>query len=105
MPRLNMSIVIRPETIVANGMLPPIGMMPFPPVETFHSERFTDQPDIARSQIKRLVADETDIFDAIPGVIVRNHDWLCRHHDHRWRRSHNHHWHESHLAIWLKDAA
>jgi hypothetical protein len=54
-------------------------------METLQPEWFSDQPDIARSQIEILVTNETDEFDTIPDVSFRNHYWLLYHR----LRSHN----------------
>jgi hypothetical protein len=78
-------------------------------METLQPEWFTEQPDIARSQIVILVTNETDVFVTIPGVTVRNH---YRSHFYRWRshidhwlRSHNYEWLKRHPSIWLNDTA
>jgi hypothetical protein len=49
MPWLDVSIAIRPVTVIANGMVPPVSMASFPSMETIQPERFTEQPDIAGS--------------------------------------------------------
>src|ERR1039458_288252 len=81
--------------IIASGVVSPITMVSFPSMETLQPERFSDQPDIARSQIKILITNETDEFDPIPDVTFRNHYWLLYHqlrsHIHR-SRSHIHRW-------------
>jgi hypothetical protein len=115
MPWLNMSIAIGSETIIANGVAAPIRMASFPSMETLQPEWFTDQPDIARSQIEILVTNETDVFDTIPDVTVRNHYWCHYHrwrsHIHRlwshihWSRSRNYYWLERYLPIWLNYTA
>lgn len=45
-------------------------------MEALQPEWFTEKPYVARSQIKVLPANESDIFVAIPNVTVRNHFWL-----------------------------
>ena len=60
--RLDMSTGIFSETIIANGVPPPISMASFPSMETLQPEWFTDQPDITGSQIEILVANKTDEF-------------------------------------------
>jgi len=73
-----MSIVIRPESIVTNGVLAPIAMAPLPPVESLQTEWVCDQPDIAGSQIIILIPYEANVFDAVPGVIIRDFDYRSR---------------------------
>ena len=68
-----MSIVIGPESIIMSGVLAPIRMAPFPTVETIQSEWVGNQPHVAGSQIKILVANETDVFNAVPSILIRNH--------------------------------
>jgi len=104
-----MAIAIRPVTVIADGMDPPIDVASFPSMETIQPEGFAEQPDIAGSQIVILVAHETDVFVTIPGVTVRNHH---RSHFHRWRsdnhhwlRGHNHEWLKRHPSIWFNDTA
>ena len=99
-----MSMVVVSITIIANGVGSPVTMVSFPSMETLQPERFTDQPDIAGSQIEILVTDETDIFDPIPGVIVRNHYRFHGRHHHRCR-SHHHDGLECHPAIRLHHTA
>ena len=113
--RLDMSTGIFSETIIANGVLPPISMAPFPSMETLQPEWFSDQPDIARSQIEILVTNDTDEFVTIPGISVGNHDWLLDHRSrsdiHRLRSDIHrtgcniHHWPEHYPSIWLNDTA
>jgi hypothetical protein len=62
---LNMSMSIGSETIIANGALSRISVVFFPSMETLQPEWFSDQPDIARSQIEILVTNKTDEFDTI----------------------------------------
>jgi len=59
-------------------------------METLQSEWFTNQPDIARTQIIILVTDQTDVLVTIPHVIVGNQHYLrwFRRDDHR-RRNRN----------------
>ena len=108
-PWLDMSIAIRPVTVIANGMDPPIRMASFPSMETVQPEGFTEQPDIAGSQIVILVAQETDVFVTVPDVTVRNHYrghfHRCRSHNHHWLRSHNHEWLKRHPSVRLNDTA
>jgi hypothetical protein len=69
-------------------------------METLQPEWFTDQPEI-------LVTNDTDVFDTIPDVTVRNYYWR---HYHRWR-SHihwsrsNNYWLERYSPIWLNYTA
>ena len=100
MPWLIMSMAIVSVTIIANSVVPPIGMASFPSMKALKPEWFTDQPDIAGSQIEILVANETDVFVTIPDVTVGNH-YRPRCFSHNYRRRCNHHWCERHPAIWL----
>ena len=108
-PWLNMAVPVSPMTVIANGVVPPIRMASFPAMETLQPERFTEQPDIARSQIVILVAHETDVFVTIPGVTVRNHgrggiDGGGRCGIDHWLRSHHHEGpNPCHPSIWLND--
>jgi hypothetical protein len=85
-------------------------------METLEPERFTVEPEVAGSQIIILVADETDIFVAIPDVIVGNQQRSLFHRrrwgiDHGWRshiyrcRCHIHQWPERHPSIGINDTA
>ncbi len=111
MPWLNMAVPISPVTVIASGVVPPILMAAFPAMKTLQPDGVTEQPDIARSQIVILVANETDVFVTIPDVTVRNHyragidnRGRCRI-DH-WLRSHHHEWpNPHHLSIWRNDTA
>ena len=98
MPWLVMSMAVGSVTIIANGVGLPVSMLSFPSMETLQPEWFTDQPDIAGAQIEILATHETDIFDTIPGVIVRNHYRFHGRHHHRCR-SHHHDGLERHPAI------
>ena len=107
MPWLNVSIAIGSEPVIANGVGSPIGMASFPSMETIQAEGVTDQPDIACSQIEILVANETDVFDTIPGVTVRNHGGRLHHQRRRHihcRRRHHYEWLERQPSIWLNYA-
>ncbi|GEM_PF-1426981 len=94
MPWLNMSMGVFSVIIIASGVVSPITMVSFPSMETLQPEWFTDQPEIARSQIEILVTNDTDVFDTIPDVTVRNHYWRlyqrCRSHHYHRLRSHIH---------------
>src|ERR1035441_5870218 len=85
MPWLDVAIAVRPVTVVADGVVQPIGMAPFPSMEAVQPERFTEEPDVAGSQIVILVANEADVFVAVPGVAVRDHH---RAPFHPWRGEH-----------------
>ena len=97
---LNMSVGISSETIIANGVVSPIRMVSFPAMEALQTVRATSQPDIASSQIEIRATNDTNVFDTIPDVTVRNHYWLdrCRSHYHR-SRSRNYQWLKSHCSI------
>src|ERR1039458_9139156 len=93
MPWLDVAIAVRPVTVIADSVVPPAGMAPFPSMEAVQPERFAEQPDVAGSQIVILVANKTDVFVAVPGVAVRNHH---RSHFHHWRAD-NDHWLRGHI--------
>ena len=105
MPRLEMPIAIVPETIVADGVPAPIRMASFPSMETLQPVRFSDHPDIAGTQITILVANDADVFVAIPDVIIGDHYWFRNHHRRRGWRDRNYWKSERHLPIWLNYAA
>lgn len=91
--------------IIADGVVPPIRMSPFPAVEAFQAVRSGDKPDIAGAQVEILVPDQADVFNAVPGVSLGNHGRLnddgCRNH-HR-RRYDNRRYIKPHLTIRLND--
>ena len=78
MPRLEVAEAIVTEAIVTDGMLTPIPMASLPAVESFQAERIADQPYITGSQIYILVADHTDVFHAVPSVIIGNKRYRYR---------------------------
>jgi len=87
-PVVVVSTVVVAVTFIVNGMVVPIRMNPFPVMEARQAEGFTNDPDIARSQIVIATANDTHILVAIPNVIIRSR------HLHRyrgWRRRFNHH--------------
>lgn len=86
MPRRFTSMGISSETIIANGVVPPIRMVSFPSMETIKPPRFTIYPDIAGSQIHIHAVHETDVFITIPGVTVGNQCY--RSYRDRWRNDH-----------------
>jgi len=108
-PWLDMAIAIRPVTVIADGVCPPIGMASFPSMETIQPEGIAEQPDIAGAKIVILVAHEADVFVTVPGVTVRNHHRSHFHRwwgdNHHWLRGHNHEWLKRHPSIWLNDTA
>jgi hypothetical protein len=85
---LDMSVAVVPETIIADGVFPPIRVASFPAMEALQAEGLGHQPDIAGAQIKILATDHADIFITIPGVAVGNHHRLFD--DHRGRSFINH---------------
>src|ERR1039457_257239 len=102
-PWLDVAIAVRSVTVVADGVVPPAGMAPFPSMEAVQPERFAEQPDIAGAKIVILVVNEADVFVAVPCVAVgnhhRNHFHRCRSDNDHWLRgyiyrcrSHNHEW-------------
>jgi hypothetical protein len=102
-PWLDMAIAIFPVIVIANGVVPPIGMASFPSMETIQPEGFTEQPDIAGSQIVILVADEADVLVTIPDVAVGDHYGSRLYIDRG--RGHNHQWLKCHPSIRFNDAA
>src|SRR5579864_7065090 len=81
---------ISSETIIVNGMGAPITVVSFPSMKTLEPEWVGEQPDIAGPQIIILAANETDVFVAIPDVIVRNHYRPCFNLHRRRGGRHNH---------------
>jgi len=71
------------ETIIADGVRPPIRMTSFPSVKTLQPGLITYQPNTTSSQIKILAADQTHVLTINHDVIIRDHDWLL---NHGWRR-------------------
>jgi len=69
------------ETVIVDGVFPPVAMISFPTMEPFHPVPITRNPDIAGSQIKIRTTNHPDVFKTVPDVIVRNHI-----HCHYWRR-------------------
>src|SRR5579862_5879591 len=65
-------------TIIVNGMVVPIRVIPFPAMKALKPPWFTNNPDLARSQIVILTADNADVFVTVPDVIIRIHSH--RHH-------------------------
>lgn len=84
------------ETVVANGqMSSPIRMEAFPVVETRQPDGIASEPDIAGTEVKTGVPDESDVFDPVPNVGVRNFHNRCgsRSYHYGWRRGcHRHNW-------------
>ena len=109
-PGLLVPVGIAAEAIIADGVDAPIRMATFPAVETVQAVRITDEPDIAGSEIEILVADDTDVFIAVPGVAVRNpyhhvrgHDDRRSLHHHWWRRRIGDDWRRIHYAAGFND--
>ena len=103
---LNMSVGVFPETIIANSVVSPIRMVPFPSMETLQPDRVTGQPDIAGSQIEIRATNDPDEFDTVPNVTVRNHYWLHRRRSHHHRcRSCNYQRLKSRCSIWINYTA
>jgi hypothetical protein len=108
---LNMSVSIGSETVIPNGMVPPIRMESFPVMEMRQPVWSTGQPDIAGSQVEIRAANDPDEFDTVPDVSVRNLDyrwrdlngWRWRSHDH-WCRGRNYQRLKSHCSIWINYA-
>ncbi len=80
MPWMLMSLGIAAVTVIVNGMVVPIWMIPFPTMKALKPPWFTTEPDIAWPQIEIHTAHQAHIFVTVPDVIVRN-----LHHRHWWR--------------------
>jgi hypothetical protein len=100
-PRLLMSARISPVLLIANGMGSPIGMASFPAMKTLEPDWIGNEPDMIRSQIVVLIANDADVFVSIPDVVVRN-GCLHRHRRRRFDRHPNTH---PHASVWPHDAA
>jgi len=70
--RHHMTVGIVTETVVADGVVAPVGMDSFPVVKARHANRIKRQPDIARPQVKIRAANDADVFDSVPDVSIRN---------------------------------
>ena len=95
-----MSLSIVTIEVIADGMITPVGMNPFPGMEAHRAVGIQGQPDVAGSKIVILVANNADVFDAVPDVVVWNRlnrdggSWNCYHgygHLHLHHRSGNTH--------------
>jgi hypothetical protein len=101
MSRLEMTMTVPPETIIAGGVASPIGMPSFPSMKAVYSEWVGDNPNVSRTQIEILIADKADVFITIPNVIVRNiHGPRSRSISRGWW-SFDHHWLKDHPSIWF----
>jgi hypothetical protein len=70
---------------IHDSMGPPIGMEAFVIVEAPETDRIAGDPNIAWPQIHIRATDDTDEFDAVPNVRVRNEDYrFGRNDDGRW---------------------
>jgi hypothetical protein len=67
-----MSVSIVTVLHIDGGMVAPVGMNSFPVMKARHANRIERQPDVAGSQIEICTADDTDIFDAVPDISIRN---------------------------------
>lgn len=67
-----MSVSIAAVEFIADGMVAPVGMNPFPVVETRRAVNIQSQPDVVGSQIVILAAHNADIFDPVPDISIRN---------------------------------
>jgi hypothetical protein len=87
------SLGITAVMFIVNGMSVPIRMIPFPAVKAPKPPWFTNNPDMARSQIVILTADDADVFVTVPDVIIRihshRHHGRGRFHGHTAIRSYN----------------
>jgi hypothetical protein len=88
-PGSRMSKTVSAVAIIADGQMhAPIDVDCFPLVETPYQDWIANQPDIAWPEVKTRVADITNIFDAVPSVIIWNfHDYgsRCHNYGRRWR--------------------
>lgn len=72
------------------GVRSPIGMKAFVIVEAAEPDLIAGNPDVAGSQIDIAAADETDEFDAVPNIRIRNEDYGFGRHNNRGRRRSDH---------------
>ena len=88
-PRMHVAVRIQTIIHVRRGMCAPIGMALFPFMETYQPDGIAREPVATGAQIEIIRTDDTDEFDAIPDISVRNRygDDRCRdlHRDY-WRR-------------------
>lgn len=73
--RLGMSMSISSEAVVTNGVVTPIPVAPFPSMEAVQPAGIANQPHIAGAQVVILIADNTDEFNSVPDIGVRNLDF------------------------------
>ena len=70
-----MSVSVVAIEFVADGMVAPVGMTPFPIVEARRAASIQGQPDVVGSQIIILATNNADKFDAVPDISIRNADF------------------------------
>ncbi len=109
---VEMSVRIVTETVVVNEVRPPVRMSADPDMEMIDPDRVADQPDVARAEVKILIAYDPDVFITVPYIIIGNHThihsdsgrrgWLRLDHDRRGRCHHD--GFKSHSAIGLHHA-
>jgi hypothetical protein len=82
---VNITPVVRVAAInfIVSGVSAPIGMDFFPVMKASQSNRVANDPDVARSQIIVLTADDADKFDTVPNIIIGIYLRSYR----NWRRS------------------
>ena len=73
--RCLVSEAIPSEIHVDCGVRTPIGMEAFVFVETRHSNVVARNPDVAGSQVDIPATHETNVFNAVPNVTVRDEDY------------------------------
>ena len=83
LPWMLVPVGVQPVARVDNGVSAPITMGRFPAMKARQPNRIECNPQIARPQIKIPIAEDTNVFVAIPDIRIRNR--------HRYHRSRNLH--------------
>jgi hypothetical protein len=69
----------RVVSLIANGRSTPIGMAPFPSVETIEADGVAGNPHASRPEVHTRSAHVADVLDAVPDISVRHADRHLRH--------------------------
>ena len=69
------SVTIPSVIDVHDGVGPPIGMKAFVIVEAPEADVVAPNPDMVRSKVDIRAAHETDKFDAVPDITIRDEDY------------------------------
>jgi len=110
-PRMFMALGIETIFFIGDGVIAPIVMGFLPLMEAAQAIRTQWQPSVVRPQVVILIADDSDVFRAVPDITVgythrhsnAGRDGSRRHYDcrgrhgrwsydnwRRWRRHHDH---------------